>query len=523
MAKGNGNHGVRDYIIIALILAVITYIEFYIVEFPLPWLSSWWVMFWLITLSVAKFFMVIWWFMHLKDDDKAYTGFFSSGMVIAMGTFVAFTFLMIAPSSLSYIRSAAAPDGRFEFGDKPGDYQLPGFGDDLRASIDTDGYSRPLAEILAAARPKDAALRIERPRAPEPDVVLLAEARPDEAEADEPDEADEADEAEAPAEAEAEAEAEPAAVEWDEALGADVYAANCASCHQGEGQGVPGAFPPLRSNVTDFAATPEGRGYLGRVILYGVQGPMTVDGVDYAGMMPALGHLGDEEIAAVLNHATRAWGNDADLADGVAPFGADEIGDLRGEGLSGGDVLDLRAEAEAAEPEPSVPDEPEDAEPDEAEPDEADEAAEPDEAAAEADAVEWDAERGAALYGANCSSCHQGEGQGLAGAFPPLRGNLTDAVAADGGRAYLVDVMLNGLQGPITVDDVDYAGFMPGWRQLDDGEIADLLNHVLHAWGNEEALPATFTPLSPDEVAERREASPSPQDVHTTREELGLP
>jgi hypothetical protein len=32
--------------------------------------------------------MVIWFFMHLKDDDKLYTGFFASGMVIALGTFV---------------------------------------------------------------------------------------------------------------------------------------------------------------------------------------------------------------------------------------------------------------------------------------------------------------------------------------------------------------------------------------------------------------------------------------------------
>ncbi len=33
------------------------------------------------------------------------------------------------------------------------------------------------------------------------------------------------------------------------------------------------------------------------------------------------------------------------------------------------------------------------------------------------------AEEGAAVYAANCASCHQADGRGLAGAFPPLAGN----------------------------------------------------------------------------------------------------
>ncbi|MEX2501276.1 MAG: c-type cytochrome [Trueperaceae bacterium] len=516
MAQGNGNHGIRDYVIIALILGVITYIEFYIVEHPLPWLSSAWVMFWLITLSIAKFFMVIWWFMHLKDDDKSYTGFFSSGMVIAMGTFIAFTFLMVAPGSLSYVRSEVAPDGRFVSGDKPGDYQLPGFGDDVRTAIDSDGYSRPMFEILASARPKDAAFVIDPPRAPDDAGTLRAEATP----APE----DEADAPVADAEDAGEAGDEVDAVEatWDEALGADVFASNCASCHQGEGQGVPGAFPPLRSNVTDVAATDLGREYLIDVLLYGLQGPITVDGTDYDGLMPAWQHLDNDQIAAVLNHASHAWNNEDALPATFTPFAPDDVANQRGQGLGASDVLDLRARAHDSASAEGRPDDDVDPEPDEADTDEAEEPAdadEPDVEEPEAPDATWDEALGADVYAGNCASCHQGEGQGVPGAFPPLRDNVTDFATTSEGRAYLGRVLLYGLQGPITVDGTDYAGMMPGMAYLDDDQIAAVLNHASHAWGNDDALPSDFAPFTSDHVADLRDEGLGAADVLDLRDE----
>lgn len=89
--------------------------------------------------------------------------------------------------------------------------------------------------------------------------------------------------------------------------GAQLYAANCASCHQADGRGLPGAFPPLAGNaaVTD----PDPSEHL-HTTIFGLSGK-TIDGVDYASPMPAFGHMSDEEIAAIINHERTSWGNDA--------------------------------------------------------------------------------------------------------------------------------------------------------------------------------------------------------------------
>ncbi|MDA0700111.1 MAG: cytochrome C oxidase subunit IV family protein, partial [bacterium] len=108
MAHGKQHGGIGLYVAVALILGVITFVEFAIVEWPPTFMSSGWVLFWLIALSAVKFWMVIWFFMHLKDDDKLYTGFFSSGMVIAMGTFAALAFLFLLPRAVAPVVAAEA-------------------------------------------------------------------------------------------------------------------------------------------------------------------------------------------------------------------------------------------------------------------------------------------------------------------------------------------------------------------------------------------------------------------------------
>lgn len=89
--------------------------------------------------------------------------------------------------------------------------------------------------------------------------------------------------------------------------GGQLYAANCASCHQANGQGLPGAFPPLAGNsvVLDIDPTEHIR-----TTIFGIQGK-AIDGIDYASPMPGFSFLSDEEIAAVINHERTSWGNDA--------------------------------------------------------------------------------------------------------------------------------------------------------------------------------------------------------------------
>lgn len=90
--------------------------------------------------------------------------------------------------------------------------------------------------------------------------------------------------------------------------GAQIYSSRCASCHQSNGQGVSGAFPPL--DGTDWVTGDKGR--IIRILLHGMQGAVEVQGVTYNGVMPAWGNqLSDAEIAAVITHVRQSWSNDA--------------------------------------------------------------------------------------------------------------------------------------------------------------------------------------------------------------------
>lgn len=86
-----------------------------------------------------------------------------------------------------------------------------------------------------------------------------------------------------------------------------LYVANCQACHQAEGQGMAGAFPPLAGSswVTEDPETPI------RILLRGLQGPIEVNGETFNGVMPAQGHLSDEQIANVLTHVRSSFGNEA--------------------------------------------------------------------------------------------------------------------------------------------------------------------------------------------------------------------
>jgi len=103
---------------------------------------------------------------------------------------------------------------------------------------------------------------------------------------------------------------------------------------------------------------------------------------------------------------------------------------------------------------------------------------------------------GQALFAGTCSTCHQANGAGLAGVFPPLA--KSDFLAANPKRA--IDVVLGGLTGPVKVNGQDYNSVMPPMSQLNDDEIANILTYVLGNWGNPGGK------ITKAEVAERRKA-----------------
>ncbi|WEN15187.1 multicopper oxidase domain-containing protein [Rhodanobacter sp. AS-Z3] len=93
-----------------------------------------------------------------------------------------------------------------------------------------------------------------------------------------------------------------------------------------------------------------------------------------------------------------------------------------------------------------------------------------------------DAAKGDALYGANCAACHQPTGEGIAGAFPPLKAN---AAVLDPDPTVQIDAVLKGLQGQ-NIGGVVYPTAMPPFAgQLNDAEIADIVNHERSSWGNQ--------------------------------------
>ena len=88
-------------------------------------------------------------------------------------------------------------------------------------------------------------------------------------------------------------------------LGENVYKQNCLACHQANGQGVKGAFPPLAKS--DWFK--KGKSEVIGVVKNGLEGPIKVNGESFNSVMPALG-LNDQDIANVLTFIYNSWGND---------------------------------------------------------------------------------------------------------------------------------------------------------------------------------------------------------------------
>lgn len=89
--------------------------------------------------------------------------------------------------------------------------------------------------------------------------------------------------------------------------GRDLFTLNCATCHQASGQGEPGKAPRLR--FSPWVLESERR--LARVVMGGMQGPLSMDGTTWNMEMPAW-TANDEDTAAVLTYIRREWGHGAE-------------------------------------------------------------------------------------------------------------------------------------------------------------------------------------------------------------------
>ncbi|MCB9691765.1 MAG: cytochrome c [Alphaproteobacteria bacterium] len=81
----------------------------------------------------------------------------------------------------------------------------------------------------------------------------------------------------------------------------------CKTCHGDEGKGQQGVFPPLVGQKDHMGDCAKHAG----IVLWGLQGKLTVDGVDYdSAMTPQHAMLDDLQIAAVISYERHSWGND---------------------------------------------------------------------------------------------------------------------------------------------------------------------------------------------------------------------
>ncbi|HWY39501.1 MAG TPA: cytochrome c [Chthoniobacterales bacterium] len=105
--------------------------------------------------------------------------------------------------------------------------------------------------------------------------------------------------------------------------GKKIFSANCQTCHQANGEGVPGQYPPLAGS--EF--TNGGSRRMGMIVLKGLQGPVKVKGQQFgsAVMQPWDKTLTDQKIADVMTYERSEWGNKA------SPVTAEQIAALRKE------------------------------------------------------------------------------------------------------------------------------------------------------------------------------------------------
>lgn len=97
-------------------------------------------------------------------------------------------------------------------------------------------------------------------------------------------------------------------------VGEAMYLQHCSMCHQPDGKGILGFFPPLADNSRVISEEPKNvQEYLSRII-FGHHGGLIVNRQMYSGSMPPIGYVGrinDSELLELINYLRTAFGNNA--------------------------------------------------------------------------------------------------------------------------------------------------------------------------------------------------------------------
>lgn len=129
--------------------------------------------------------------------------------------------------------------------------------------------------------------------------------------------------------------------------------------------------------------------------------------------------------------------------------------------------------------------------------------------------IERKLESGEKIFALRCASCHQANGLGIPGQYPPLDGSKW----ATSDPALISYIILNGLKGEIVVKGEVYgtsAAVNMAAVPISDREIANVTTYVRQAWGN------NSTEISTDEVSQFRQDTRAKQEQWTGDELVEL-
>ena len=124
--------------------------------------------------------------------------------------------------------------------------------------------------------------------------------------------------------------------------------------------------------------------------------------------------------------------------------------------------------------------------------------------------------RGHGVFLANCAQCHQADGNGQAGQFPPL--TASEWVIGDAPKR-LPLILLHGIQGALKVKGQSYNNQMPAWSGvLSDKQIADVLTYIRGELGGNAA-----GPISESAIKQARDETKAHDNSYTEAELLAVP
>ena len=124
-------------------------------------------------------------------------------------------------------------------------------------------------------------------------------------------------------------------------------------------------------------------------------------------------------------------------------------------------------------------------------------------------------DRGKKIFSANCQTCHQANGLGVPGQYPPLAGSEFTT----GGSLRPGMIVMKGLQGPVTVKGQKFgSAVMQPWdKTLTDQRIADVMTYERSEWGN------NGSPVTKEQITALRKQLANHPDSYTEPDILAIP